>query len=132
MYIYNFTQHDTTPDQKKDGVVDLPDRYKALVKGLLTFDDFPEKEDMERRAAQLAAVAHDVAVNYDDQDGVYHPRGVMLGGAPWFMGWLERSMKDMGFRVFYAYTPRVSKDIVKEDGTVEKVSTFSYQGLVEF
>lgn len=131
MYVYNLTQHSVTAEQKQDGVRDLPERYQALVRGLLTFDTFPEKDDVERRARQLAAIAHDVAINFDDQDGVYHPRGAMIGGALWFMPALTQALKDAGFHVYFAYSPRVSKDIVKEDGTVEKVSTFSYQGLVE-
>ena len=44
---------------------------------------------------------------------------------------LTNVLKEEDISVFFAYSPRVSKDIVKEDGSVEKVSIFEYQGLFE-
>lgn len=129
MYIYNLTQHSATTTQKKDGVADVDRRHIGDLKSLLDFKEMPTTEEIGRRAKLIADIAYACAMD-DDQYG-YHPVGAMIGGAPWLMPALTQALKDAGFNVYFAYSPRVSKDIIRDDGTVEKVSTFEYQGLFE-
>lgn len=129
MYIYNLTQHKATPDQERDGVVNLSDHRIGDLKTLLDFDAMPSHSDIVRRAKLIARLV--IAEAIDDEQYGYYPIGVMIGGAPWLMPALTNVLKEEDISVFFAYPPRVSKDIVKEDGSVEKVSIFEYQGLFE-
>lgn len=129
MYIYNLTQHKATHAQENDGVVNLSDHRIGDLKTLLDFDSMPSHSDIVRRAKLIAQLV--IAEATDDEQYGYYPIGAMIGGAPWLMPALTEALKKEDISVFFAYSPRVSKDIVKEDGTVEKVSTFEYQGLFE-
>ena len=79
--IVNLTQHNTTPEQKLDGVVDLPPEIAAEVRQLLTFDEIPSHLDMKNRAMKIAEIARVSGCQY-----------AMIGGAPWFMSILEKEL----------------------------------------
>ena len=57
MKILNLTQHASTPEQ---GCIDLQGQALADLKGLLTFDNLPTRQEIVDRAVDLAnfAVAH--------------------------------------------------------------------------
>ena len=78
--ILNLTQHEVTEEQKKAGVIEPAS--KGYIRGLLTFEELPNKKEMERRARELAWLAE-----------AYRSEGitkVMIGGAPYFMSTLEK------------------------------------------
>lgn len=116
--ILNLTQHDATPEQLEAGVVEPDSETKAKIRGLLTFDDLPSKEEIDKRAFILANIADGYA-------------SVMIGGAPYLMGALENALRDNRIVPLYAFSERVSVDQVQEDGTVKKVAIFKHKGFVE-
>lgn len=123
--IINLTQHAATPEQIASGVIEPAAEDKKLIQSLLTFDEIPSVEELDRRAYGLATLV----TNMGGANASHHR--VMLGGAPYFMGRLEAAMKAQGHRPMYAFSRRESEDQVQEDGTVKKVSTFKHRGFVE-
>jgi len=113
--ILNLTQHQGTPEQ---GVYE-PEN-KQLVKELLTFDAPPTKADIDSRAAALA----DIAVYHADCNDCWH---AMIGGAPFFMGALERALKARGIQPVYSFTRRESKDLPGG----KKISVFKHVEFIE-
>lgn len=132
MRILNLTQHAATADQVADGVIELREGEKEYVKELLTFDKIPSKEELEDRAHDLSLFACTYDIIPDD-DGMneLQPNAVMLGGAPFFMGTLERWCESVGLVVLYAFSERESIDAIQEDGSVIKKSIFKHKGFVE-
>jgi len=120
MKIYNFTQHAATSEQQAAGVVDLPEEKQAYLHDLLTFDKLPD----EMYIWQLADAIRDIALSVKAD-------AVMVGGAPYLMSSLEKSMLYYGIRVFYAFSKRESIEQQQADGSVRKVNTFRHRGFVE-
>ena len=118
MNILNLTQHDSTSEQVLAGVVEPSD--KAAVRGLLTFNAIPSKEEMAEKASKLAAVA------VNEKCG-----SAMIGGAPYFMSALERALKAEGIKPLYAFSVRESVDVAQPDGSVRKMAVFRHLGFVE-
>lgn len=118
MIIINLTQHDSTSDQRDQGVVEPSD--KVAVRNLLTFNDIPSREQMLVRASKLAAVA----VNMKAE-------AAMIGGAPYFMSALETALKERGIKPLYAFSIRRSVDETQPDGSIRKVAVFRHKGFVE-
>ncbi|AJE23878.1 hypothetical protein [Azotobacter chroococcum] len=130
MVIVNLTQHPASPEQLAAGVYDLAGEELALLKGLLTFDEIPSKEEIEAMAADLAELAMLGAAPGDD-DGNVIPTAAMIGGAPFLMGALERALTACAVRPLYAFSRRESVEEVQPDGSVRKTAVFLHQGFVE-
>lgn len=118
MNVLNLTQHAASPDQVAAGVVEPTDKVK--VSKLLTFDTPPSQGDMEERARALAYVAI----------GQF-AKSAMIGGAPFFMGTLERVLKEEGIKPLHAFSRRESVDQPQPDGSTKKVAVFRHAGWVE-
>ncbi len=116
MKILNLTQHAATADQVAAGVVEPAN--KALVQKMITFDTLPEGQEVEYRARSLATIA----------DGY---KAAMIGGAPFFMGPLERALAAAGVKVLYAFSTRESRDEKLPDGSIKKTQVFRHTGFVE-
>lgn len=119
MAILNLTQHAATAEQVAQGVIDLTGDDLAAMKALLTFVGLPSAETIYDRAYEVAklAQAHDA-------------ESVMIGGAPFFMGALERALQKRGIKPLYAFSERVSVEKVI-DGVVVKTNEFKHIGFVE-
>ena len=119
MKILNLTQHAATTEQVAQGVIDLVGDELATIKSLLTFVGLPSAETIHDRAYEVAklAQAHDVD-------------SVMIGGAPFFMGALERALQKRGIKPLYAFSERVSAEKIV-DGVVVKTNEFKHMGFVE-
>ena len=118
--IINFTQHSPTAEQVAAGVVDpVPTDVRNKV---LTFGEIPSIEDISARAQE--AVNHISAVTTGGEK-------IMIGGAPFFMGALERELKAAGYIPVYAFSERVSVDVHQPDGSVVKTAKFVHKGFVE-
>ena len=117
MKVLNLTQHQSTPEQ---GCIDLQGTALQVLKGLLTFETIPTRQEVEDRAAALANLA---AVNV--------AAAAMIGGAPFLMGPLEAALKLRGITPLYAFSRRESVDEVQPDGSVRKVAVFRHMGFVE-
>lgn len=123
MKILNLTQHRATPEQIAQGVVDPTDSERAGISKMLTFDDLPSEADLQGRAAALAEFALGIAAEV-------HAASVMIGGAPYFMGNLERECWTAGLRPLYAFAKRVSIEEQQADGIVVKRNVFRHGGFV--
>ena len=129
--ILNLTQHNTTDEQKAQLVVE-PRMTKEKIKKLLTFEEIPTKEEIEVRATKLAEIAVSEASMYaGDTDNMIWITRVMIGGAPYLMGALEKALRECGFTPVYAFSKRESEEIPQPDGSVKKIQVFRHIGFVE-
>lgn len=118
MTILNLTQHKATEEQVEAGVVEPSN--KTDVQELLTFHEMPTKTEMVERAVALADIVVSEGSEY-----------AMIGGAPYFMGTLEKILKDNNVKPLYAYSERESVEETLPDGTVKKVNVFKHKGFIE-
>lgn len=123
--IINLTQHNATADQIAAGVIEPSPEDKKIIQNGLTFDELPSAEEMEWRAYGLATLV----TNMGAANASHHT--VMIGGAPFFMSFLEKALKAQGHRPVYAFSRRESVDQVLEDGSIRKVAIFKHLGFVE-
>jgi len=129
--ILNLTQHVSTDEQKAQLVVE-PRMCKAKIQKLLTFEEIPTREEIEARAKELARIAASEASFYaGDTDNKIWITRVMIGGAPYLMGALEKALRECGFTPVYAFSKRESIDQPQPDGSVRKVAVFRHLGFVE-
>lgn len=119
MTILNLTQHKATPAQIKASVVDCPEISLTQILRHLNFSHIPTSEDMFHRAIKITEIVKDL-----NQDIV------MIGGAPFFMSTLERTLMMSGIKVLYAFSERVSCESLV-DGKVEKTTKFEHLGFYE-
>ena len=112
--IVNLTQHFASDEQRVEGVFDLVDN--SVLKSLLTFNTPPTLLEMQHRAVAITALAEATGATI-----------AMLGGAPYFMGWLENALNGAGIKTVYSFTERVS---VENPVTGEKTSVFKHTGWV--
>ena len=112
--IVNLTQHFASDEQRVEGVFDLVDN--SVLKSLLTFNTPPTLLEMQHRAEAITALAEATGATI-----------AMLGGAPYFMGWLENALNGAGIKTVYSFTERVS---VENPVTGEKTSVFKHTGWV--
>lgn len=117
MKILNLTQHVATPEQIAQGVVNPADH--AAVKAALTFEELPSSAVLTARAETLAMFAA--------QQGC---KTALIGGAPYFMGPLERALWDKGIRPLYAFSVRETEEVAQPDGSVRKIAVFRHAGFV--
>lgn len=124
-YILNLTQHRASNEQLAAKVIDLDDKEREQLIELLTFEDIPTSEEMFERASAIADLA-----NTFNSNGVL--KYAMIGGAPFFMGYLESALADpvIGLQPIYAFSKRVSEEKVV-DGEVIKTTKFKHIGFVQ-
>lgn len=125
--ILNLTQHQATEEQRNQGVVDLPtqDRIDTL-KRLLTFDELPTKELMNKRAKQIVLLVRNNGIS-----DTFVPAKVMIAGAPFFMSILEKALLNDGIQPVYAFSVRDGVEQIQQDGSVRKINVFKHIGFVE-
>ncbi len=121
MKILNLTQHKSTPAQKDAGVIDMKKDSNSLLIELLTFDEIPKPNEIHERAKNIAEIAA-------KEGGYTH---AMIGGAPFLMSNLEKSLLIKGIKPIYAFSKRCSVEEQQDDGTVSKRSIFRFLGFVE-
>lgn len=114
----NLTNFNSTPSQQEAGVFDLSDNSE--LRGLLTFDSIPSTDEMHDRAERIADIAQGTGAD-----------SAMISGAPYFMSAIETSLEARGIEPRYSFSERVSVDINKPDGTVEKRSVFEHRSFVD-
>ena len=119
MKIINMTQHTATPEQIEAGVFDPTPVIAQQIKTLLTFDEIPSPNEMARRAKLLAVLADEAGAD-----------AAMIGGAPFFMSALERTLAGLRVKPLYAFSRRESVEEVVNGQTVKK-SVFKHAGFVE-
>jgi len=141
--ILNLTQHKATPEQLAAGVVDLSEQERAEVARLLTFDTLPTREDLKERANELAEFAREAVLAREPMEvrnqmmnGVIDAGPgvcfgyVMVGGAGFFMPFLERALEQNQVGVRHAFSVRESVEETLPDGSVRKTNVFRHKGFV--
>ena len=123
--ILNLTQHIATPEQTEAGVFEPSEEDKKEIQKLLTFEEIPDTKELGTRAYCIGRIA----IHYFD-DGA-SSGNAMIGGAPYFMNFLEDALKYEGIKPMYAFSKRESADQVQPDGSVIKVAVFKHCGFVE-
>lgn len=126
--IINLTQHVPTDDQLAAGAVNLPDEKWKEVKDLLTFTSIPRGGDQLGRAMAIAQIVSDYCQTLGDEEVEF---SAMIGGAPFFMPVLERTLGLSGIKPLYAFSQRVVVEVPQEDGSVKKDAIFKHVGWVE-
>lgn len=129
MSILNLTQHPATPEQVKAGVVDLQGEQLQFVKDLLTFEEIPDSQEIQRRAEKLAYFGM-----FYDPENIGNPIPVgwaMIGGAPFFMSALEKALRERGVTPMYAFSKRESIEQTMLDGMVRKTNIFKHVGFIK-
>ena len=126
MKILNFTQHTLTREQL-DSLVgegfsleNIEIEAEEWLKALLTFPRCLSCEDREFRARALAEYAQ---IQCEATD-------VIVGGAPYLMGALEKALIENGIKPRYAFTERVVVETINQDGSTTKTSVFRHSGWV--
>ena len=127
----NLTQHPSTIEQNRDAIMVEPYKYqKQVLKGLLTFDMVPDRNEILSRANQIALFAKNIRFNFCTGDGIGVDR-VLIGGLPALMGPLEQSLRAEGFVPFYSHSDRVSVEKILPDGSVQKTNEFKHIAFYE-
>lgn len=121
--IWNATQHSATPEQKAQGVVDLPTEIREELCKHLTFEDIPGSEDLRMRSIAVVGLLMTCGAKPGDK--------AMLGGAPFFMEELSHSCREIGLVPVFAFSRRESAEQVMPDGSIKKVAVFRHLGFVE-
>lgn len=122
--ILNLTQHQASPDQIKVGVCDIPltgeeNEVRERLHELLTFEELPTAREIGARAEEICFIASLFAKKGEQ---------VMIGGAPYLMGPLERNLRWHGFIPVYAFSKR---EVSEDPATGRKVSVFRHLGFIE-
>jgi len=117
--ILNLTQHSPTLEQIQVGVFEPSGGHKKEIQRLLTFDAVPSVLEMYDRANQIALVAKTYGVKF-----------AMIGGAPFFMQFLERALSVNRIEPVYAFSRREVVEQRHVDGKVEKKAIFRHVGFV--
>lgn len=126
MKILNFTIHNLTPDQLKDGAVEIPDNYKEALKNILlvTKDDLtPEK--LRSKAQNLYSLFLDVK-------GDMKLRGeevaLLVGsGSPSLQPFIvEQIVYSHHQEIRYSHTDRECVETPQQDGSVKKEYIFKH------
>jgi hypothetical protein len=140
LMILNLTQHPATPEQLAAGVFDPTPEQRAEIVALLTFDELPQKGEIEERADELALTALALlaarfrSLSHGEQERLMERGTVtyfaMIGGAPYLMPHLENEMVNKGVNPLYAFSTRESVEEVQADGSVKKTAVFRHKGFV--
>jgi len=115
MKILNLTQHDATPEQVAAGVFEPPADVKENIRRWLTFEKPRSVTALKGAAFYLACAAEHLGAT-----------AAMIGGAPFFMRWLEDALLERGIEPIYAFSKR--EVIEEKDG--RKVTVFRHAGFV--
>ena len=116
--ILNLTQHNATPSQVSEGVVEPTN--KEEIQSLLTFHGCPTGESISYRAMQITALAVKNGAKY-----------AMIGGAPFLMSSLEKYLFESGIKPLYSFSKRNSIEVNSTEGTITKKMVFKHVAFVE-
>jgi len=120
--IINLTQHKATQDQLNAGVVDMAIDNQKLLQTLLTFDNMPNENLLRSRAYHIASLVKNHYEAYTQ---------AIIGGAPFFMRYLESALRTIDVKPLYAFSKRITVETVGPDGQALKTSVFKHEGFLE-
>lgn len=94
--ILNLTSYATTPEQIKQGLTEVSEEDKQILKNVWMLNKQPEYKELQERAQTIV----NIAKKYDCKD-------VMLGGPLCMLGCVEDALQDEGYNVKYSFTERI-------------------------
>ncbi len=118
MKILNLTLRQLSSEQLAIGVVESKEREK--VKELLTFEEIPNKYELEMRATALAEIAARERAD-----------AALIGDVPFLIPPLEKILKTIGIKPLYDFSRLETVERVSEDGSIIKQNIFRHLGFVE-
>lgn len=116
--ILNLTQHIASQEQRAAGVIDPSPALKKQVQKLITFNSLPDANTVTGRALAVAGLVESLPEEFT---------AAMIGGAPFFMGALERALENIGITPMYAFSRRIVEE--SRDGSEKRVF-FKHEGFV--
>jgi len=119
MKILNLTLHKATQQQLDAGLVDLTGKHKVILDELLNFNYLPSTKDMMVRAYEISEIPDRLGYSL-----------VMIGGAPFFMPYLEDALRSRVIVPLYSFSTRDSVEEKTQDGGTRKVSVFRHKGFI--
>lgn len=121
MRLFNLTQHSLTPEQiANNECFRIEATAGDIVSDRLTFNTIPSEEEMTERAVELARLASQHAAE-----------GAIIGGAGYFMPYLEKELFRLSIVPMYSFSKRESVEKKNADGSVIKTSVFKHVGWVK-
>ena len=121
--IVNLTQHAASAEQIEAGVIDMVGKDLESLKALLTFEELPSAEEIDRRAREITRLAKDALFGQPEKKA-------MIGGALWLMAPLSFYLKSAGINPVFAFSKRESVERIV-DGKTVKTNVFKHIGFVE-
>jgi hypothetical protein len=136
MKVLNLTPFQTTSSQFIAGVVDLPESERVKLIKLLAFTAVPLQKELIERSEAIAEIAR--KSGYDT---------AMIGGVPYMLTVLERSLNSVGINPVYSFTIREIKQVcsdistqatntnsnvrlINEDASTQMIETYRHVGFV--
>ena len=131
-FIVNLTQHVFSADQLAElqqAGVEVIDLDTTHIRAQISFDELPAREEITQRARDLArwAWTQVEALESESKVDLRRPIYAMIGGAPFFMGPLEKALGACDMAPCYAFSKRVA---VEDPETGTKTSVFKHEGFV--
>ena len=128
----NLTQHSFSADQLAEfqqAGVEVIDLDTAHIRAQISFDELPAREEIAQRARDLARWVWDQVETLESKRKVdlRRPIYTMIGGAPFFMGPLEKALGACDMAPVYAFSKRA---VVEDPETGQKTSVFKHEGFV--
>ena len=128
-------QHDLTPEQIEElnrrfdnpiitNMRTLTDVQKELgVNSMLNLELIKKAYNSPSDVKELKAIAHEISML-----AIYFDYAIMPVGSPALM-WLLTY--EIVTPVLFAHSERISQDVVQDDGSVKKISTFKHVEFIE-
>ena len=95
--IYNFSPHESTQEQLEAGLVEPYQINKEYLRDLHTFNKIPTCDTLMDRAIELAKVVD-----------AFQFKHILIGGAPFFMPYLTKCLKEKNCAVYFDFSRRES------------------------
>lgn len=121
MRIFNLTQHSLTKEQVEGNECFRKEAVPGdIICDRLTFNNIPTTEEMQERATELARIA-----------AQHSAEGAIIGGAPYFMPYLEKELLRLNIIPMYSFSIRQSIEKKNADSTVIKTNIFKHAGWIK-
>ena len=121
-FLINLTQHTMTTEQVAELAlheIDVLDvKVNETIQSFITFNWLPSEDELVTRAEGVAGLAEELGATH-----------ALIGGAGYFMPYLECALKQRGIRPLHAFTLRYVVENV-HNGQVVKTSVFRHKGFI--
>lgn len=128
MKTLNFTIHNLTESQTKDGGIEPHVEYKEELKKILLVVGIPTREALKEKATSFAAMAYEAVRDYVDIGGDEDIRVLIGSGTPSIQPFIVSELENLNVPYVYSHSDRQCIETHNPDGSVTKVFNFVHQG----